>query len=106
MAKTRIVRVLRNGQITIPKDIRDELGLADDGLVQVSLEGGTLMLHPIRRPATVQGSPWLKELYDIFAPVRERFAESGMPEEEINAELDAAVREARAEMRRSKKRAS
>lgn len=49
---------------------------------------------------TEQGSPWLKELYDLFAPVRQAYADSGMTEDEINAELDAALRDARAEGRR------
>jgi hypothetical protein len=47
-----------------------------------------------------EGSPWLKELYDLFAPVRQSYAESGMTEDEINAELDAAVRDARTERRK------
>ena len=100
MPKTRIVRLLRNGQITIPKEFRDELGLVDGGMLDLSVNEGnppTISLVPVRTAA--QGSPWLKELYDVFAPVRESFAASGMTEDEINAELDAAVREARAERR-------
>jgi hypothetical protein len=46
-----------------------------------------------------KGSPWLKELYDLFAPVRDAYAESGMTEDEINADIDAAVCDARAERR-------
>jgi hypothetical protein len=49
--------------------------------------------------AAPRGSPWLRELYDLFAPVRESFAKSGMTEDEINAEIDAAIREMRAERR-------
>ena len=54
---------------------------------------------------TSTGSPWLKELYDLFAPVRQAFAESGMTEDEINAEIDAALREYRAERARDPERA-
>jgi hypothetical protein len=46
-----------------------------------------------------KGSPWLKELYDLFAPVRQSFIDDGMTEDEINAEIDEAIREARAERR-------
>jgi hypothetical protein len=49
--------------------------------------------------AAPKGSPWLKELYDLFAPARESIAQSGMTEDEINAEIDAAIREVRAERR-------
>jgi len=47
-----------------------------------------------------QGSPWFKELYDLFAPVRESLKD--YTEEEINDAIDEAVREAREEIRRSK----
>lgn len=48
-----------------------------------------------------KGSQWFKELYDLFAPARESLAESGMTDEEINAEIDAAIREVRAEQRKN-----
>ncbi len=98
MAKPRIIRILRNGQITIPKDFRTELGWGEDDVLEVSVTDGKISLTQAITRA--QGSsPWLKELYDTFAPVRDNFAASGMTEDEINAELDEAVREARAEGR-------
>ena len=100
MAKTRIVRQLRNGQITIPKEFRDALHLEPDDLLAVTLDDGKLEVASARASLKREGSPWLKELYDLFAPVRQSYAESGMTEEEINAELDAAVRDARAERRK------
>ena len=42
-----------------------------------------------------KGSPWLKGLYDSFAPVRKRIQEQGYSEEEINAAIDEAVRAVR-----------
>jgi hypothetical protein len=51
-------------------------------------------LHFKSRPA---GSRWAKDLYDLFAPVRQAAAESGMTEAEIDQlldeELDAVRRE-------------
>lgn len=41
------------------------------------------------------GSPWLKELYDLFAPVRQEAVAAEMSEAEINAAIDAAVRAVR-----------
>jgi AbrB family looped-hinge helix DNA binding protein len=94
MGKTRIVRQLRNGQITIPKEFREALHLEPDDLLAVTLEDGKLEVAGVKtRPAT--GSPWLKELYDLFAPARQRILESGMSDEEINAEIDAAIEEVR-----------
>lgn len=43
------------------------------------------------------GSWWLKELYDLFEPVRRYVEESGMTEEEVNAILDEALEEVRQE---------
>jgi hypothetical protein len=43
------------------------------------------------------GSPWLKDLYDVFAPVREAVEQSGMTEEEVNDIIDDAIAEVRRE---------
>jgi hypothetical protein len=41
-----------------------------------------------------KGSPWLKEIYELFAPVRESLKDRS--EEEINNAIDEALREVRA----------
>lgn len=91
---TRIVRPLRGGQITIPAEFRRRLGITEESLLQITLDGGELRLKPVRAAATAAGSPWLKELYDLFAPVREAAAQYS--EEEVNADIDKAVAEVRA----------
>jgi len=94
---TKIVRPLRGGQITIPAAFREKLGIGADSLLQVTLVDGELRIRPIRATNTVAGSPWFKELYDYFAPVRAEAAQQS--EEEIDGAIDAAlkaVRKARA----------
>jgi AbrB family looped-hinge helix DNA binding protein len=86
---TRIVRPLRSGQITIPAEFRKRLGITDGTMLQLTLEGGELRLKPLQVTETAQGSPWLKELYDLFAPIREEAAKYS--EEEVNAAIDQAV---------------
>ncbi|MEO8456423.1 MAG: hypothetical protein ABI559_01300 [Chloroflexota bacterium] len=44
-----------------------------------------------------EGSPWMKQLYELFAPVREQLA--GYSEQEINDAIDEALKEVRAEAR-------
>jgi hypothetical protein len=44
-----------------------------------------------------QGSPWAKELYDLFAPVREAAAASGMTSDEIDQLLDEELEAVRRE---------
>lgn len=96
---TRLVRPLRGGQITIPAAFRKQLGITDETLLQVTLAGGELHIKPVRVAETAQGSPWLKELYEHFAPARTEILEREIPEEEVNADIDAAVAAVRAERR-------
>jgi molybdopterin converting factor small subunit len=51
----------------------------------------------IMQQTKTRGAQWLKELYEYFAPFREEAAKSS--EEEINADIDAAVKEVRAKTR-------
>jgi bifunctional DNA-binding transcriptional regulator/antitoxin component of YhaV-PrlF toxin-antitoxin module len=94
-----IVRARKKGQVTIPDRFRRELGIGDDTLLRVSVQDGELRLKPVKVTAEEQGSPWLRELYEYFAPVREQILKNGYTEEEINAAIDEAVREGRAERR-------
>src|SRR5947209_8493414 len=91
---TRIVRPLRSGQVTIPVEFRRQLGITEESLLQVTLDDGELRLRPVRTAEHGPGSPWLRELYALFAPVREHAAH--LSEEEINDAIDQAVAAVRA----------
>jgi AbrB family looped-hinge helix DNA binding protein len=93
MGKTRIVRQLRHGQITIPKEFREALRLSDEDMLAVTLEDGKLQIETVKPQAT--GSQWAKDLYDLYAPVRKSL--EGYTEQEINDAIDEAVRAVRAE---------
>ena len=86
---TRIVRSLRNGQVTIPADFRRELGIDADTLLQVTLDRGELRITPVRTSREPPRSAWLRELYEQFAPVRDEAR--ALSEAEINAAIDEAV---------------
>lgn len=92
---TRTVRQLRNGQITIPADFRRELGINDDSLLQVTLVGDELRIIKLSAAPAAAGTPWLAELYERFAPVRQEAIDSDYTEEEINEAIDRAVAGAR-----------
>jgi AbrB family looped-hinge helix DNA binding protein len=100
MAKTRIVRLLRNGQITIPKEFREALHLGPDDLLSVTENAGKLEVTSVSPKPNNAGSPWFKELYELLEPTRKAIAESSLTEDEINAEIDSAIREVRDERRR------
>ena len=91
--KTKIIHTLRGGQITIPHEFRRELGIDADTMLEVTVTDGELRLKPQQLQPKGAGSPWLKELDDLFAPVREEL--SKYSEEEINEAIDAAVKAVR-----------
>lgn len=96
---SKIVRSLRGGQVTIPAAFRRELGIGDDTLLRMTLADGELRIKPVEVSEPTKGSPWLRELYEYFAPVREEILARGISEEEVNADIDAAIAEVRAEQR-------
>ncbi len=90
----KIVRQLRHGQITIPKELRDGLGLEADDLLSITLSEGKLEIERVRVTPASGGSPWARELYEQFAPTRKRLR--GRPEAQINEAIDEALKETRA----------
>ena len=84
-----IVRIQEKGQVTLPAAARRRLGLKKGDLVAVEQTAEGMLIKPLRVSDGSKGSAWLKELYDLYAPVR-REAES-MTEDEINAVIDEAV---------------
>ena len=96
---TKIVRPLRGGQITIPAAFRKVLGIGDDTMLRMTLADGELRIKPVQIVEPSVGSPGLRALYEYFAPVREEILRRGISEEEVNADIDAAIAEVRAERR-------
>ena len=94
LALTRIVRPLRRGQITIPAEFRRRLGIDEDTLLQLTLHADRIEIVPVVATPAV-GKSWAKELYEMFAPIR-REAQA-MDEAEIDALIDEAIEEVRAE---------
>jgi bifunctional DNA-binding transcriptional regulator/antitoxin component of YhaV-PrlF toxin-antitoxin module len=94
--KTRTIKAIRSGQITIPADFRRELDITDDSLLQMSLEGDGLRITKLRAVPDLNGSPWLAELYERFAPVRQEAIDRDYSEEEINEAIDQAIAGVRA----------
>jgi AbrB family looped-hinge helix DNA binding protein len=101
--KTKLVRPLRSGQITIPAEFRRALGIDENTMLRATLCDGELRITPVRVDEPSKGSPWLRELYDYFAPVREEILARGISEEEVNADIDAAIAAVRAEHRATRK---
>lgn len=98
-AMTKLVRPLRGGQITIPAEFRKRLGITHESMLRLTLDDRGLHISPVQVAEAGAGSPWLRELYEMYAPVREEILALGLSEEEVNAEIDAAIAEVRQEQR-------
>lgn len=47
IVQEQIVRVQAKGLVTIPKRLRDKIGLRENGLARIKKEGGRLILEPV-----------------------------------------------------------
>jgi antitoxin MazE len=90
----RVVKQLRHGQITIPKDLREEAGIEPGDLLSIDVVDGRLLLEPMRVTPKQNGSPWARELYEMFAPVRKKM--QGRSQHEVNEAIDDALKKTRA----------
>jgi bifunctional DNA-binding transcriptional regulator/antitoxin component of YhaV-PrlF toxin-antitoxin module len=95
--KSKCVRLQKGGMITIPVEFRRELGIESETLLEITLDHAELRITPLNVAPAGKGSQWFKDLYDYFAPVRDEIAAAGHSEDEINADIDAAIRAVRAE---------
>jgi AbrB family looped-hinge helix DNA binding protein len=91
---TRVVRPLRRGQLTIPAEFRRRLGIADDTLLQLTLQEGKIEITPVVATPAAEMA-WARELYSMFAPVRQEAQE--LEEAEIDALIDEVVDEVRSQ---------
>jgi hypothetical protein len=98
---TAAVRFLLDDEIDIPDVFREELGIDESTLLILTTVDGELRIKPFHfnKNPSEDGSPWLRELYEHFAPVREEILASGVTQEELFADIDAAIEEVRAERR-------
>ena len=68
MEKSSIVRVKRKGQVTIPSELREELGLEEGSMVMVRKEKGGLLIRavpPIRAGRVVGREEYDRLLADL-----------------------------------------
>ncbi|MEX0683922.1 MAG: AbrB/MazE/SpoVT family DNA-binding domain-containing protein [Dehalococcoidia bacterium] len=88
----RVIRQLRNGQITIPKDLREAAGIEPGDMLSIDLVEGKLEMEAVK--VTPKGSAWARDLYEMFAPIRKGMA--GRGEKEINEAIGEALKQVRA----------
>lgn len=88
-----IVKLLRNGQLTLPAAVRKKLKLTEGALLQVEVRNGTVTLQPLDRKALK------KQIAEMLA--EERAAYRDRDPKEIDAAIAEAVEAVRAEERQA-----
>ena len=86
-----IAKILERGQITIPKPIRESLGLKKGDIVDARLEGNCVVITPQK---LVTPRDWEK-LLQVMNSVHEQ--NRGISEEEVYQDVQRAVAELRSE---------
>ena len=61
----KFVKSFSKGQITVPKDIREALGLGDDFWLKLSVAGGKLIAEPVEKEPTISPAEYAKKLRKI-----------------------------------------
>lgn len=88
---TKFVQPLRSGQITIPSEFRKQLGIGKGTVLKLSLSGGELHIKPIQVSEIAGGSAWMKDLYEMFAPVRAQISKRKYTDGDVDAAIDKTV---------------
>ena len=86
-----VAKILERGQITIPKQIRESLGLKKGDVVDARIEGDCVVITP-RKLATSED--WAG-LLQVMKSVHEQ--NRGISEEEVYRDVERAVAELREE---------
>ncbi len=97
-----MIKILEDGRVTIPKHIRDTLGLKAGDIAEAKLEEDRIIITPNfsnketckSQSKAANGSAWDK-LRRVMAGVHEK--NIGVSEEEVTADVQRAVAELRQE---------
>ena len=97
-----VIKILRDGRVTIPKHIRDTLGLKHGDVAEAELENGRIVITPnfSKKEANklhskrAKTSAW-NELRRVMESVHEK--NRGVSEAEVTADVQRAVAELRQE---------
>lgn len=60
--QTRYIKTFSKGQITIPKEIRDSLGLGDEFWIKLSVDQDEIRLQPVKEEKKMSKDEWIKRM--------------------------------------------
>jgi len=89
-----LVKVVRNGQITLPKELRKKLGIEEGDLLEIQLDRGGFVI----KPKTVIDKELARDrFFKMVDEIRE--AVKDVDPEVIQQEIDEAIRAVRKKAR-------
>lgn len=65
MNTVRFVKSFSKGQITIPKEVREALGIVDEFWLKLYIQNGRIIAEPIEDEAKVNKEEYLKKIMSI-----------------------------------------
>ena len=86
-----VVKILQHGQITLPKEFRETLGLEKGDLAEAELEGDRIVITPKR---LVRDKAY-RELLEVMDRVHQK--NKGVSEEQVTQDVMKAIAELREE---------
>lgn len=89
-----VVKIMENGQVTIPKKIRDELGLKKGDLLEAERKDSQIVITPKR---LIDKEEAWEEMRELLEKVHAR--NKGFTEEEVATDVLEAITEHRREKR-------
>lgn len=91
-----LIKLKGKGQITLPAEIRRELGLEQGDLFEATVQDGKVVLVP---QDVISREQAFADIKAIARSARERWEADGKTEDDIERLIEDAVREVRAERR-------
>ena len=88
-----LVKVVRNGQITIPKELRAILGIQEGDFLEINLKGGNMIIKP---KIAVDKDPARERFFETLDEIRAEMKDADP--EQITQEIEAAVAAAKKEV--------
>ncbi len=90
-----LVTVKTKFQVTIPQEVREELGIAEGDLLEAKVENGRIILTP---KDLVDRQEAVKRWQAVAAEARKRWEAEGKTEEDMEQLINETVEEVRAEL--------
>ena len=94
-----LIKVIRNGQITLPAGLREELDIKEGDYLEAEVKEKEIILRP---KVVLDRNDAVKMLHQIMDDVQSRT--KGIDTEEIEREVAEAIREVRERKRHAKSR--